>query len=239
MPRFFVKSGSVESGIARIEGSDFHHITKVRRIKENDSIELVLENDGVFSASVERISGEYLEAKIGARIRSAGTLPAVDLFICIIKGKNFDLAIQKAVEVGINRIVPVRSSRTIPDVSGSEEKKLERWQKIASEAAKQSLRDHIPVVEHPIDFNKASVAELKGTKIIAHPESVVSFSEILLSSGLEEPVSVMIGPEGGFSPEEVSSAHAAGWISLSFGRTCLRAETAAAVIPAIIIHELG
>lgn len=238
MPRFFVRSESVSSGTALISGDDFHHITKVRRIREGDLIEVVVENDGVYYASVSRINEQSLEALLGDCIRSAGILPVVKLYISILKGKNFDLAIQKAVEVGVSAIVPLNSSRTIPDISGSEQKKVERWQKIAAEASKQSLRDHIPEVLEPADFSSV-LADAEGTRIIAHPESVISFREVVRFSGIEEPVSLMIGPEGGFSPDEISAAHAAGWISLSFGMTCLRAETAAAVIPAIIIQELG
>lgn len=238
MAQFFVDA-PVDNTTVVIEGEDYHHLVRVRRAQVGDSIQVIDSNGVRYQASITQIESQ----KIIAHITDTITYPEIklDLTLCVavLKGKKFDLVIQKAVEIGVRRIIPVITERTIPDLTEKEEKKLARWQKIAAEASKQCLRNDIPQVT-PV-MKLADVLQLsKSIGILAHADpQAQNLRQFLKHHEPHTNVMVVTGPEGGFSKKEVEIARDFDWFVLYNGATQLRAETAAIVLPAIIIYEWG
>lgn len=237
LPQFFIDNSSIKDGEVLITGSDSHHLARVRRVRAGDRIMLRTSDGRGYMARVTGISAEGISASILDELRSDGTLPEITLYMALLKGGNFEFVIQKAVEIGVSRIVPVITERTVPDPGKMTGKKLERWDKIASEACKQCLRSSPALIEPPTSFKDALLEEIYGLKVICHPGADIQLKQTLGSSFERERISVLIGPEGGFSERELSDAGKAGWIAANLGVTHLRAETAAIIIPSIIIYE--
>lgn len=242
MPRYFVQSEDILEETIRITGDDFHHIVHVRRTVPGHVIDLCDENGVSYKGIVDDIRDSSLTVRIDAS-HSAGSEP-IDVILCmaLLKGKNFELVVQKAVETGVLKIIPFISERTISQPGEKGDKKVEKWSRVASEAAKQSLRSRIPVVDAIRKFDELLDSFPDVDKVIAHPESDMTFKEYLSRPG--EPGEkrqwvILIGPEGGFSPDEIREAEKKGWVKLKYGFSQLRAETAGIILPALIIHEAG
>lgn len=237
MPQFFVDTIS-DDDTCIIEGDDFNHLVRVRRVRRGDPISLRDSN----GAQIEGIIADVAESKILVEIvrihdKNDNNI-SVTLCVSILKGKKFDLVLQKAVEVGVTRIVPVISERTVPVIGDTKEKKSERWQKIVSEASKQSMREFPPVVEAPVTFYEAVSLFQDGIRIIAHTDrNCMNLKEFLHNTEKKKEIAVLVGPEGGFSVKEVQEASLKGWQACNFGFTAMRSETAAIVLPALIIYE--
>ncbi len=237
MPQFFVTSSDIIDGRCTIRGNDHHHLVGVRRAKPGDIIRLRDEKGTSLTARIERIAADYLEAVI-VEERVAADVPVdITLCMCLLKGGSFDLAVEKAVEVGVSRIIPVVSERTVPRPADADAK-VRRWNRKAEEAAKQSLRERVPVVESVRPFGEVISGDRDRARIMAHPGAPVSLKEHLRATRAGA-VSLLVGPEGGFSPAELEAAAAAGWVTAGFGFSQLRAETAAAVLCGIIVYEWG
>ncbi|MFH0976023.1 MAG: RsmE family RNA methyltransferase [Spirochaetota bacterium] len=239
MPQFFIKSSNLIENKCLIEGEDFRHLRKVRRVKPGDLIDLRIDNGlickgKICTVNADSLTVEILETKEG---NSAGPDLNLILYASILKGKAFDFALQKAVETGVSKIIPVVTERTIPVIERNSSRKA-RWEKIASAAAKQCMRKDIPVVADVITFSEAVSKDRSGTKIIAHPEQrSIDIKQYFTQKEKTKDVSLLIGPEGGFTDKEVDLAEENGWNSVIFGFTSLRAETASIVFPAIVIYE--
>lgn len=241
MPQFFIKSSNIINNKCKIEGEDFHHLRSVRRAKPGELIDLRSDNGFVYKGRISEFNSNSIMVEIIERVMDIKreTDLFLTLYMSILKGKAFDLALQKAVEVGVNKIVPIITERTIP-IPDKKDSKKTRWQKIAENAAKQSMRKEIPVVEDVLSFKEALVYDHSQIKIIAHTEEGgKNLKEYLSNKNRKESVSLMIGPEGGFSEREIVSAGENNWDQIVFGFTDLRAETACIVLPAVILYEWG
>jgi 16S rRNA (uracil1498-N3)-methyltransferase len=237
VPQFFVTSSQIENNRCSIHGGDFRHLAAVRRVKPGDTIRLRDEKGTVYTALIDRIAGDHIDLEITEAHGGDQTTVDITLCMCLLKGGNFDLVVEKSVEIGVSRIIPVVSERTVPrPADGSA--KLRRWVRKAEEAAKQSLRDRVPSIEQISSFGDVISMNRSGVRIIAHPGAPVSLKEFLHDNSAGA-VALLVGPEGGFSPAEIISAAAAGWVAVDFGFSQLRAETAAAVLCGIIVYEWG
>lgn len=237
MPQFFVSSSGIANNRCRIQGDDFRHLAAVRRVRPGDTIRLRDENGASYAASVARITGDFIEVEI-VDTNAGGHCPVdITLCMCLLKGGNFDLVVEKSVEIGVSRIIPVLSERTVPRPA-DENAKIRRWSRKAEEAAKQSLRERVPDVEHIRSFREVIDMNRDRVRIIAHPGAPVSLKEFLQRNRAGS-ASLLVGPEGGFTPGEMEAAAAAGWVAADFGFSQLRAETAAAVLCGIIVYEWG
>jgi 16S rRNA (uracil1498-N3)-methyltransferase len=238
MPQFFIKSFKISGSNCVIDGDNFHHLTRVRRIKEGDSVSLRREDGALLAAVIKEIGNDSIIAEILESSDIAKEPIQLTVAAGLLKGKHFDAAVRKFVEIGAARIIPVISERTVSDISRKEKNKLERWRKISEEASKQSMRSGVPEITDPASFNEVITDVESPVKILAHArDSGENLREYFSRIEKNPDVTVLIGPEGGFSDSEVESAVKHGWASLKFGNTCLRAETAALIIPAIIIYE--
>jgi 16S rRNA (uracil1498-N3)-methyltransferase len=237
MPQFLIKSIDIINNKYLIKGEDYYHLTKVRRARTGELVDLRGDDGYYYKGKISEITNEYIALEIIKTDNISGQSFELSLYVSLLKGKKFDLILQKATELGVRRIIPVLAERSIPDISRKENKKI-RWEKIVSEAFKQCMRERIPVVEGAMMFKEAVLNSQSAIKIIAHPDiNGRNIKVILAGKDRTSDVSVLIGPEGGFSENEIAIAKENSWEQAVFGFTSLRAETAAIVIPAILVYE--
>jgi 16S rRNA (uracil1498-N3)-methyltransferase len=157
---------------------------------------------------------------------------AVTLAIALPKGSGFDEVVRQVTELGVSCIVPILSERTVLKPS---ENRLDRWRKIAQEAAEQSERQVVPTVLEPIGWMQFLKLERSGIKLLCWERGGAAFASL----GAGAPVTIAIGPEGGWTPQEVAAAEAAGYALLSLGPRILRAVTASVAVMAMVADRLG
>lgn len=243
MPRFFLEGLDSSSGRAEITGEDVNHIRKVLRLQKNDEIVICDGRGTDYFSVIDDITPERVSASI-IRFEKTLTEPPVSitLFQGIPKSDKMDLIIQKCVELGITEIVPVSTARTVVKLEDQKDclKKAERWQRIALEASKQTGRGIIPRVNTPVNFNQAiKIAEAYENKIIPYEDEKTAGIGSAIKSFGPGKIAVFIGPEGGFSGEEIDMAREYGLRPVTLGPRVLRTETAGMAVLAILMYELG
>lgn len=244
MHRFFVSSGQIADGVITIDGEDVNHIRNVLRLRAGEDFEAADEEGKVFTCRILEVSESSVRAEVLFSEMSGAELPnAITLYMGLPKFDKMELVIQKAVELGASRIVPVRTRRAV--VKLDEKKaaaKVERWQSIAEAAAKQSKRAFVPEIGSAVSFPEAvKEANAAGGRLVFPyecAEGIGRTRKVLESIKPGEPVAVFIGPEGGFDPEEVHLAETNGAEVVTLGRRILRTETAAIAAMSMLAYVL-
>lgn len=242
MPRFFVQRNNIEGNHIRIDGSDALHIGRSLRMKIGD--ELILCCDRIdYKTKILSISDSsvFCEILTQSEICSEANID-LTLYQAMPKGDKLELIIQKSVELGAAKIVPVITSRCIsrPDKK-SFAKKKERLNKISLEAAKQSGRGIIPEISDIIDF-KTAVSQLseQDFSFVCYEKGGVPFSSVVAPSEFKDKsVGLLIGSEGGFEESEIEVCEKAGIKTISMGKRILRCETAPISAVSIIMALSG
>lgn len=247
MHRFFVPQLYNET--MTIEGVDARHISKVLRMQPGAQLQLV-SDDGVSAlAEITAIDSECVTVHCLEKLAESHE-PAVRLILAqgLAKGEKMEFIIQKAVEMGAYSVVPVAMEHSVVRLDGAKAaKKVERWQKIAESAAKQSKRDIIPEVQPVQTMSQMLAANDCATKIIAYECEDKKSLKAAMKEAMKEAQAkgaltdllLIIGPEGGISEAELETARAAGAVPVSLGRRILRAETAGLVAISAIFYETG
>ncbi len=245
MSKIFVKPENIHEAHIDIDNQeDINHIIKVLRLCENDIIIVCDGNGQDYKASVEKIGKKVITAKkLEKKVSLAEPSIDVTLYQGIPKSSKMEYIIQKTTELGIRRIVPVMTKRTIVQLdTKSTKNKLQRWQRIAYEAAKQSNRGRIPVVYAPVDFKQA-LQQMKDLDLSIVPyekEQKGKLKHILCNPAItKRTIGIFIGPEGGFEQEEIESAIQEGIYPVTLGPRILRTETAGMATLAVIMYEIG
>ena len=240
MPKFFFHKNDISRGQVQLFGEDEKHIKTVLRAREGEEITLC-DGEGMDYqcriASLERgvlldiLSKEVCETEPKVKITLYQGLPKAD---------KMELIIQKCVELGVDRIVAVSTERAIVKLDKKEAKKLERWQKIAEAAAKQSGRGKIPEIGQQVLKFKEAVAEAKELDgaIIPYEKEEETGIRQFVQGFKGESIGVFIGPEGGFAEEEIALAQDNGIRPITLGKRILRTETAGMTTTAILLYEL-
>lgn len=244
MNRFFVDMDGREAGTSiTLTGGDVNHIRNVLRLKPGEQI-LISDGRGRdYYCRISDIDGEYVVADIEDVCDNFAELPVeVTLFQGYPKSDKMDLIVQKMVELGVHRIVPVFTARTVVKLDAKKAaKKTERYNLIAESAAKQSGRGLIPEVLTPVTFAHAiEMASELDMNIIPYEEAEgLEYSRKVLSEiHGKKSLGIFIGPEGGFSRDEVEQAMAAGAKSITLGHRILRTETAGLAVMSIVMFEI-
>ena len=243
MPKFFIDRGSISSEGIRITGEDVVHIKKVLRLKCGDTIVLCDGAGHDYNVSIERFEQDSVLTKVLSSVPNHREPPvSISLFQGIPKSDKMDYIIQKSVELGITRIVPVMTERTIVRIENAKdaENKVSRWQRISLEAAKQCNRGVVPRVEFPVTYETA-LKQMQDSSLSIMPYEKETGSRLrdCLEKYETGDVSVFIGPEGGFSEKEAESALASGMRTVSLGPRILRTETAGIMVLSILMYVLG
>ena len=243
MYHFFVTPDQVEGDFCRITGQDVNHIRNVLRMKAGEQIAV---RDGIsrnYICEIESFSTEEVRARILSAEEDSSELPArLYLFQGLPKGDKMELIIQKAVELGAYRIIPVATRRCVMKLDKKkEETKLKRWNAIAESAAKQSGRMLVPQVSEVMTFSRACrfAGELDYNLIPYElAEGMKETRRVLgeIRPGMQ--VGIFIGPEGGFDREEIAEAESAGIHPITLGRRILRTETAGMTVLSILMFQL-
>ena len=243
MSGFFVPSGNINRDEVIIDGSDVNHIKNVLRKKAGDEISV---NDSAgtnYRCRIENISDRKIVLQVLSSESSAAELPVrISLFQGLPKADKMELIIQKAVELGASKIIPVEMARSIVKLDDKKAaSKTARWQGISEAAAKQSKRGVIPEVNAPITYKEALKRASACDLFLLPYEDAQGFThtkEVLASIKPGMSVSVLIGPEGGFAPSEIEAATEAGAKIITLGKRILRTETAGLVALSLIMAEL-
>lgn len=224
-----------------IDGEDAKHIAKSLRMKIGEEITLVTPSQAQADCVIENISGEQVYLKVLTK-KPCKNEPStcITLYQALPKGDKMEYIIQKSVELGVTKIVPVISARCIsrPDEKSLNKKQV-RWQKIAKEAAQQSRRGIVPTVEKSVTFKQAVqlVSDEKAENIIFYECGGESVKKLVTDS--TENINIFIGSEGGFEPQEVEAIEQIGGHRATLGKRILRAETAPLAALSIIMFSTG
>ena len=249
MPRFFVNADQIEENTVVLLGDDAHHVSRSLRMAAGETVTVC---DGTGPEYLCRLTA-FLSDRVCAEIIERKPSDAEPPYLATVwqalpKGEKLDSIIQKSVECGASGIALFESERCIVRIKdGEKDKKTDRRNRIALEAAKQCGRGTVPRVESPVSFaeaiGQASRAELplfcyegEGTRSL---HAVLDeFRKTSDATAHRPTVSVMVGSEGGFSEKEARAAEAAGMIPVNLGKRILRTETAAAFVLGCLVYEL-
>lgn len=221
-----------------LEGDEAKHLSQVLRIQPGAALTVFDGLGNHAQARVLSVSKQRVDLMLELAESAPTSLPDITLVQAIPKGKNMDWIVQKAVELGVSRIQPLVTRHTIVSPGGD---KAEKWRRTALEACKQCGQFTIPIIEDPLPFaewlaNRPS-ADLEVIASLA--DNPRNFRETLKSHPDLESITLAIGPEGDFSPEEMTAALAAGFVPVTLGDLVLRVETATMFcLSAIRFHYL-
>ena len=242
MKRFYVSQLQIEKGVTKVEGSEARHIRKILRLKPGDEVIL-------FNGSTQQYLGTIIEDHSNSvTIRIQKILPSqsespleVTLAQSLLKGEKMDYLIQKATELGVRRVIPFLSSRSIPRLDESQLfRRQQRWEKIAIEASKQCGRGIIPSVDPLQDYsNLLKNAPNEALRLLLWEKEGVRLKDFLRGLTEKKEGFFVVGPEGGLSKEEVIQAEQFGFIPVFLGERILRAETVSLCILSILQYEWG
>ena len=238
MPRFLISSSAVSDGKALLVGDDAHHISRSLRMRVGESLVLCDGEGKDYFCTIDDISDREVLCTVDEVSESQSEPPyRATVYQGLAKGDRFDTVIQKSVECGAYRIVPLMTKRCTVKLSPQDyAKKCARWQKIAEEAAKQSGRGIVPVVEEPISMDEL-IVRLKQTELplFCYENGTFPIKEALKNvSTPDHDSAIVIGPEGGFDEDEAAAAVSAGVIPVSLGKRILRTESAAPFVLACL-----
>lgn len=240
MHRFFIPADWISESAVVITGKPVHQIRVVLRLGAGDRI-TVLDNMGwQYEIEIRKVGSTRVEGRIIAKSPAdAEPRSKITLYQALLKGSNFEFVLQKCTEIGVSSFVPLICERC---VAGAPDSKMGRWTSIITEAAEQSKRGKLPVLQSPMSFTDAcksasgiSLLPWEGEKVRGIGNMLRSHQKIRNDSA----ISIFVGPEGGFSTHEVEFARSCGIVPVSLGHRILRAETAGLVAATITLYEFG
>lgn len=240
MHHFFVPEENLLDGRIIIRGDDVNHIRNVLRMALGEKLAISCGKGVEYICAVEELQEDAVTARILEEQATESELPvSITLFQSLPKSDKMEFVIQKAIELGVSRVVPMRTKRCVVKLDErKEQKKLARWQAIAEAAAKQSGRGMIPEIERIADFEQAlQMAAQYDTVLIPYelcdnmPESVT----VVQQAAEGKSIGIFIGPEGGFERGEVEQAVNGGAVPISLGKRILRTETAGLAILSVLM----
>jgi len=227
MARFFLPPASWGE-VTWLTGDEAKHLSQVLRIRVGDSVSVFDGKGRRAVAVVVEVSRDRVKLELGPASSIPSGHPEVTLALAIPKGKKMDMVVQKSVELGVHAIQPLVTRNTIVQPG---EGKVDKWQRVALEACKQSGLDHLPEIHEPLEFhrwieNLGGLGSSELRLIASLAEGARPMREIVRNSGSPSRVIVLVGPEGDFTSAETQSAMEASFAPVTLGATVLRAETA-------------
>lgn len=243
MYRFFIEPEACKDDFVRLSGGERNHIKNVLRLKVGETITVCTGEDREYICEILEYTDTEVVARIVDILGTNGELPVeITLYQGLPKSDKLELIIQKAVELGAVRIVPVITKRTVVKLdSGKAAKRVERYNTIALSAAKQSKRNIIPQVDRVMTFTEAlEDAKHLDMNLIPYEEAkgIQHSKEVIRKVAGKQSLGIFIGPEGGFAEEEIEVAKDIGAECITLGHRILRTETAGLAILSILMFEL-
>jgi len=227
----------VNNDRAALIGGHAAHLARTLRARVGQEFEVVC--DGVVRrATVASVSDDRVEFSLGIEIAALVAVP-ITLLLAVFKFDRMEWAIEKCTELNVTSIVPVVARRTEKHLAVAAEKRVERWRRIAREASEQARRVAPPEIAEPVKLSAALEPAADLRIVLAETEREVQLTEMLQARPESQSLALAIGPEGGWTPDELQTFEQAGWAGASLGGTILRAETAAIASLAIARAEIG
>lgn len=225
----------VSGSQAALTGAHADHLSRVLRARVGQEFDIVAAGE-VRRGRVSSVAEGRVEFELGDAICTAASLP-VTLALSIFKFDRMEWAIEKCTELGASRIVPVIARRTESHLAAAAPKRVERWQRIAREAAEQSRRTLPPEISQPVQFKEVLAIPGDTRIVLAEIEEELMLKDALRQRS-EGQIVLAFGPEGGWTAAELQQFRDAEWTWASLGGTILRAETAAIAALAVVLSEL-
>lgn len=245
MHRFFVSREQINENEITLLGEDVKHVRNVLRLSVGDKLMLCDSAGHDYEAEITEISSEFVRTKV-LFMKSSLAEPGVSvvLYQGLPKAGKMETIVQKAVEIGAVEIVPVKTARSVVKIEDDrkEAKKLERWNRVSYEAAKQSGRGIVPPMAPMMSFRDAVLRAGDEADLVLMPyelETTCPLSEVLKHHSGAKRIAVFIGPEGGFSDSEAELMTKEGGILVTLGRRILRTETAGASVLSVLMYQYG
>ena len=214
---------------AALTGANAAHLARVIRARVGQEFDISV-GVQVRRGTISAVSEDRVEFALGEEVAAPAVVP-VTLYLAVFKFDRFEWAVEKCTELNVARIVPFVARRTETHLASAASKRVERWRRIALEAAQQSRRVSSPVIEDAVPLKKL-LSNVAGLRIVlAETEKQTMLSNVIEDAA----IALAIGPEGGWTEEELAAFDAAGWKRASLGDTILRAETAAIAAVSLVI----
>ena len=229
--RFFVDA--VVSGRARIEGPDAHHLTRVLRVEPGQQFE-ISDNQSVYLAEVESARKDSVSFAVQEKLAAPELSVRTTILASLIRIERFEWMLEKATELGIERVVPVDAERSEKGLEQAAWKRLSRWNRIVREASEQSRRARLPEIAAPVALAAALQMDSGHRFVLEENDATPMLQALPAHRRQGDSVALLAGPEGGWTDRERGSMASAGWCAVSLGPQILRAETAVIAALAII-----
>ncbi len=244
MHHFFVDQNAIDKETVTITGKDVNHIKNVLRMKTGEEFTVSVNGSaGEYRCALREYTDDSVICDILSANETGNELPSkIYLFQGLPKSDKMELIIQKAVELGAFKIIPVEMKRSVMKLDPKKAPdKIKRWQAISEAAAKQSKRSIIPEISMPVSFKEA-LSEASGLthKLVPYEcaEGIAHTREVLDKVKPGDSVAIFIGPEGGFDESEIELAKSSGFEIITLGRRILRTETAGMVVLSLLMMKL-
>lgn len=242
MYHFFVSEEQINGENAYIEGSDVNHIANVLRMKPGEELLISVKGDWDYLCKIVDIETDRVNLKVLESMEQRELPVKITLLQGIPKSDKLEMIIQKAVELGVSEIIPVKTKRVVVKIDEKKvDTKVNRWNAIAESAAKQSKRSIIPKVYEPMSIDNAlEIVKDFGVKLIPYEnaDGIDKTRKILDSMDKTKNIAVFIGPEGGFEVAEVEMIKNSGFEVITLGKRILRTETAGLALLSNIMIRL-
>jgi len=226
----------VSGSHAALVGAHAEHLSRVLRARVGQEFDITAGNE-VRRGRITAITSDRVEFELGDQIPIAAPL-RVAVALSIFKFDRMEWAIEKCTELGVARIIPVIASRTEAHLAAAAAKRVERWRRIAVQAAEQSRRISPPEISQPLKLRDALVPSGGLRIVLSETETQATLKDVLSSERVDGDVVLAFGPEGGWTNGELKLFREAVWLSASLGSTILRAETAAIAALALVFSGL-
>lgn len=242
MYHFFVEEEQVNGENAYISGSDVNHIVNVLRMKIGEELLISVKGDWDYLCKIEEIENDRVNLKLLESMEQRELPIKLTLLQGIPKSDKFEMIIQKAIELGVSNIIPVKTNRVVVKIDEKKtQAKVNRWNAIAQSAAKQSKRSIIPKVLNPQTLDNAlEIVKDYGVKLLPYEnaDGIKKTKDTLNSLDSKNNIAVFIGPEGGFEEAEVKKSIDSGFEVITLGKRILRTETAGLALLSNIMIRL-
>ena len=243
MQRYFIKSKQIQNDLIYINNSDFHHMKNVMRMNINDKVEVCDEFENLSISEIFEINKDNIVLKIIKKINSNVELPTnITIALGLTRNTKLEEVLRRIVELGASSFIPIEMKRSVIRIKDKNTSRQLRMEMIVKEAAEQSKRTRLLEVKEPIKLENLVNHLIEYDLLVYAYEDLSSNSKAIfkniIPSFIGKRVLIIIGPEGGFAPEEVFLLNSKGFIAIGLGPRILRLETAPLYIMSAISYEL-
>ena len=221
---------------AALVGAHADHLVRVLRARVGEEFDIATGHT-VRRGRIISVKADRVDFELGEEIPTTRSIE-ITLVLAIYKFDRMEWAIEKCTELGVSRIVPLISRRTESHLAAAAGKRVERWQRVAHQAAEQSRRAAPPEIAAPLKLSEALKLNRGLRMVLAESEESTLLRDVLKPGARPDEITLAVGPEGGWTEDELQAFGQAGWTPASLGQTILRAETAAIAATAIVVSTL-